>query len=69
MTPVVVHSYSSIFVKVLFIQGFHSPFFRLSHQATETVPSGLSLILPSSSSSYWNRAGPSKVSLRPATSP
>jgi hypothetical protein len=56
-------------VKVLFIHGLQLPFSSRSHQATDTVPSALRLILPVSSSSYWNRAGPSKASVRPATSP
>jgi hypothetical protein len=30
---------------VLFIQGVHSPLPSRSHQATETVPSGLTLII------------------------
>lgn len=33
--------YPSLFVKVLFIHGFHSPFSSRSHQATERVPSDL----------------------------
>jgi hypothetical protein len=44
--------YPGTFVKVLFIHGCHSPASSHSHQGTDSVPSGLSLILPSSSSSY-----------------
>ena len=39
-------------VNLLFIQGFQAPFSSRSHQATVIVPSGLTLILPSASSSY-----------------
>ena len=56
-------------LKMLCIQGAQSPLWSRSHQATEIVPSGFTAIAPSLPSSYWKRAGPSKVSVPPATSP
>jgi hypothetical protein len=47
-------------VKVLRIHGCHAASSPRSHHATETVPSAFSLILPSSSSSYWKRRDPER---------